>query len=88
MATRTYGLCDLDSLKWDAPWRIPSPAMVRATAAEIRRSWTPRQRRRRAQVAHYILLQQLLVRLRSTPTPAAGSEASLRVMSRFPSSRC
>ena len=44
----------------DVDLTIPSPAKVRATAAEIRDTWTPHQRRRRAQVARYMLLQQLL----------------------------
>jgi hypothetical protein len=44
----------------DAAATIPSPAKVQATAAEIRDTWTPHQRRRRAQVARYMLLHQLL----------------------------
>jgi hypothetical protein len=44
----------------DNPATIPSPALVRSAAEEIRQSWTPRQRRLRAQVAQYILWSQLL----------------------------
>jgi hypothetical protein len=39
---------------------IPSPAKVRARAAKIRRGWTKTQRRRRAQLARYLVWRQLL----------------------------
>ena len=42
----------------DEQLTIPSPAKVRAAAAEIRKSWSPRQRRRRAQLARSMLKQQ------------------------------
>jgi hypothetical protein len=48
---------------------IPSPAKVQATAAEIRETWTPHQRRRRAQVARYMLLQQLLAPVQASLPP-------------------
>lgn len=44
----------------DRPSTIPSPAQVRATADAIRKSWTPRQRRQRAQLARSMTLAQLL----------------------------
>jgi hypothetical protein len=39
----------------------PSPEQVRDMAAEIRESWTPRQRRHRALLARYLVLRQLIV---------------------------
>jgi hypothetical protein len=39
---------------------IPNPANVRARAAEIRRGWTPSQRRHRAQLARYMVWRKLL----------------------------
>jgi hypothetical protein len=39
---------------------IPSPEEVRDKAAEIRESWTPRQRRSRAILARYLVLRQLV----------------------------
>jgi hypothetical protein len=45
----------------EGPATIPSPAQVRAAAAEIRKSWTPHQRRRRAKLARYLLWRQVLV---------------------------
>jgi len=39
---------------------IPSPEEVRDKAAEIRESWTPRQRRCRAILARYLVLRQLV----------------------------
>jgi hypothetical protein len=41
---------------------IPSPANVRARAAEIRRGWSKGQKRRRAQLAHYLLWRRFLDR--------------------------
>ena len=86
MAARAHALCELDALEREQPPAIPSPAKVQATAAEIRRSWTPRQRRRRAQVARYMLLQQLLARVRTMPR--ADPEPGFRVTPKFPPSRC
>ena len=37
---------------------IPSPEKVRDVAAEIRESWTPRERRRRALLARYMAARQ------------------------------
>ncbi len=34
---------------------IPNPEQVLAAAAEIRRHWSPRERRRRAEIAHRML---------------------------------
>jgi hypothetical protein len=39
---------------------IPNPENVRVRAAEIRRGWTPSERRHRAQLAHYLLWRNLL----------------------------
>jgi hypothetical protein len=39
---------------------IPSPELVRDMAAEIRDSWTPRERRRRAHLARTMMLRQLI----------------------------
>jgi len=64
MATRAKSLRNRDALRRpDELPIIPSPAKVQASAEEIRRQWTPQQRRRRAQVARYLLLQQLLARV-------------------------
>ena len=61
MATDAQALRACDALeRQDERQAIPSPAKVQATAAEIRESWTPRQRRRRAQLARSMLRQQLL----------------------------
>lgn len=37
---------------------IPSPEKVRAMASDIRRAWSPRERRRRALLARYLILRQ------------------------------
>ena len=42
---------------------IPNPAMVRATAAEIRRGWSIQERRRRAEIARSMCLAQLVAEL-------------------------
>jgi hypothetical protein len=55
----------------EGPAIIPSPAKVQARAAKIRQSWTPQQRRRRAQVARYVLLEQLIG---ETPTAQPGGD--------------
>ena len=39
---------------------IPGPELVRDMAAEIRESWTPRERRRRAYLARTVMLRQLI----------------------------
>jgi hypothetical protein len=39
---------------------IPSPELVRDMAAEIRESWTPRERRRRSHLARSMMLRQLI----------------------------
>jgi hypothetical protein len=39
---------------------LPSPEEVQAMAAEIRKSWTPRERQRRAQLARWAAWGQLL----------------------------
>jgi hypothetical protein len=39
---------------------IPNPEAVRRLAAEIRRSWPPRERRRRAQLAQQMFLWELI----------------------------
>lgn len=85
MAAPPYGLRDADALEAEDPRAIPSPAQVQAIAAEIRRSWTPRQRRRRAREARFMLLRQLLARVERMPR--ADSERDVRVTPRFPSSR-
>jgi len=38
---------------------IPSPEQVRQMAAQIRQSWSPRQRRHRALLARHMLWRQL-----------------------------
>lgn len=39
---------------------VPSPKKVRAMAAEIRKSWTPSERRRRAMLARTAVWRQLI----------------------------
>jgi hypothetical protein len=39
---------------------IPSPEKVRAMACDIRRTWSPRERRRRALLARYLILRQFI----------------------------
>ena len=39
----------------ESPHLIPNPAKVEATAAQIRRSWSPRTRRYRTQLARRML---------------------------------
>jgi hypothetical protein len=46
-------------LKADVLETVPAPAKVRAMAAEIRKSWTPQERRRRA-VACATVWRQLI----------------------------
>jgi hypothetical protein len=53
----------------DNPSTIPSPAKVRAAAEEIRSSWTPIQRRRRAELARYLLWHQVLSGSQPDPRP-------------------
>jgi hypothetical protein len=43
-----------------APATIPSPEKVRAAAAAIRRTWTPRERQRRAELGRHLLYKRLL----------------------------
>jgi hypothetical protein len=56
----------------DVAATIPSPAKVQATAAEIREAWTPHQRRRRATVARYMLLQQRLAPSQAILSPESN----------------
>jgi hypothetical protein len=59
MAATTRSQPDSGALESpNRPATIPSPAQVQATAAAIRRNWTPKQRRRRAQLACSMLWQQ------------------------------
>jgi len=44
----------------EIPVIVPTPANVRALAAEIRKGWTPRQRRRRAVLARRMMERQLV----------------------------
>jgi hypothetical protein len=46
--------------KSDCVEAVPSPQEVRAMAAEIRQSWSPRERHRRALLARWAALGQLL----------------------------
>lgn len=63
MGTRATALRMFDARKpHEGLVSIPSPARVRARAAEIRRGWTPSQRRHRAQLARYMVWRQLLGR--------------------------
>jgi hypothetical protein len=39
---------------------VPSPEQVRAMAAEIRKSWSPSERRRRAALARFAVLRELI----------------------------
>ena len=74
MPTLRSNLHTIDLRTTDAECRgellsvIPNPQQVRATAAEIRRSWTPRERRRRAQLARSMFIEALLVTL-ALPAP-------------------
>ena len=49
---------------------IPNPAKVRATAAEIRRGWSTRERRRRAEIARSMCLGHLVTDLFDSPRAA------------------
>ena len=53
------------------PITIPTPAKVRAEAAEIRKSWSPRERLRRAELARRLLLAQWIT---------AGDDSSRRAL--------
>ena len=59
MGTSTDAICRLRADEPDEPSSIPTPARIRATAAEIRSAWSPGERRRRAQAARCVLLRQL-----------------------------
>ena len=86
MARGAQALRAFDVLeRQDEPQAIPSPAKVQATAAEIRRSWTPRQRRRRAQAARYMRWQQLLAEA-PLMRPVEG-DPGCRLTPNFPLSR-
>ncbi len=82
MATLQSTLRKLDRERQRVSRTVPSPERVRATAAAIRRSWTPSQRRRRAELARYLLFERLLAgmldasdagRAGSRPTPKSPS---------------
>ena len=86
MAAVAQALGKLDARQLpDGLATIPSPAKVRAIAAEIRQSWTPRERCRRAQAARYMLLQQLIARARLIGP--ADRDAEFQLTPRFPPSR-
>lgn len=51
--------CEFAGVACDELRSIPTPARVRAVAAEIRRSWTPRERHRRALLARYFIWQAI-----------------------------
>lgn len=86
MAVNVNALRQSDApLQADAPTVIPSPAKVQAKAAEIRNAWSPRQRRRRAKVARYMLLQQLLTGF--DPVAAVADQQPLRLTPRRSPSR-
>ena len=64
MATLLTTKCNADlGGNAELPEAIPSPEKVRATAAVIRRSWSPRTRRHRAQLARSILVEQFFAPL-------------------------
>lgn len=82
--------------RWEAPAQtesptvIPTPANVRARAAEIRSSWSPRQKRRRAKAARNMLLHQLLVEaepVRPADDEPSGVEATLPLTPRHSPAR-
>jgi hypothetical protein len=52
LITRTTAGVELNV---ESPATIPNPAKVEATAAQIRRAWSPRTRRYRAQLARRML---------------------------------
>ena len=86
MAASAQAIRAFDALeRQDELQAIPSPAKVQATAAEIRGSWTPRQRRRRAQLARSMLRQQLLAEAPSM-RPVEGDSHG-RLTPKFPLSR-
>jgi hypothetical protein len=55
MATPANALRQIDATEPEGPLAIPTPASVRARAAEIRRGWSKSQKRRRAQLAQYLV---------------------------------
>lgn len=86
MAAAAQALGKLDARQLpDGLATIPSPAKVRAIAAEIRQSWTPRERRRRAQAARYMLVQQLVAG--AGMIGPADRDAGFQLTPRFPPSR-
>ena len=82
MIAQARALCEADALERHEPRANPGPAEMQATAAAIRRSWTPRQRRHRAHVARTMLLQQRLARLQTLL--CTDPEPVVRVTPRFP----
>ncbi len=50
---------EVAAIKLHAPGEIiPTPELVRSTAAEIRKSWPPEERRRRANLARLMFWRQ------------------------------
>jgi hypothetical protein len=71
MATLLTTKCSADSGgNAELPETIPSPEKVRATAAVIRRSWSPRTRRHRAKLARSMLVEQFFATLLGPLEPA------------------
>jgi len=63
------------------PDTIPSPAKVRAAAAAIRRTWTPRERQWRAELGRHLLYKRLLWEF------YAAAQSTRRARPKSPSSR-
>ena len=76
MATLNSALRRLDRTRTIAPATVPNPEKVKAAAAEIRQSWSPRQRRRRAELARYLLFERLLAGMAEAPR---ARHSSLRI---------
>jgi hypothetical protein len=64
------------------PHTIPNPEQVRAAAAAIRRTWSPRTRHARARLARTLLLRHLVAALfqplEPTALPASSEVATPR----------
>jgi hypothetical protein len=57
-------------LNVESPATIPNPAKVEATAAQIRRAWSPRTKRYRAQLARRMLQTCFLIAMSGPFEPA------------------
>ena len=55
--TRRMTAVDFQILEEDEG--VPSPQKIREMTAEIRRHWTPRERRRRAGIVRFVELMQM-----------------------------